>query len=185
MPPMRPRHPGRLLPLVLLACIAAAPPPSPVQLLLGALQEAPDESTAAMLEARLQDIWQHQGSPAALLLVEHGTQALQRNAPGEATEDFDAALALEPDYLTAFVDRAAARLAAGDSTAALQDLAQALKREPHQFAALELLSRAAEARQDWKAALDAWQKLLAIDPKTTGGAKRLDTLREKAEGEPT
>jgi tetratricopeptide (TPR) repeat protein len=167
------------------AALAQTPGDPLTDLLLTELRAAPDASTASALELRLHEVWQHAGSPAARLLLEHGLLDLQHNAAGEATEDFDSALALQPDYIEALNDRAAARLLAGDTAGALRDLAQVLSREPRHFAALQLLSHVAESRQDWKAALEAWQKALALDPKTPDGQERLHMLLDKAEGEPT
>jgi len=51
------------------------------------------------------------------------------------------------------------------------------------FAALETLSRIAEARNDYKGALAAWQKALELSPRTPDGADRLKALQKKVLGE--
>ena len=58
-----------------------------------------------------------------------------------------------------------------------------LRREPRSFAALRSLSDIAAAREDWKAAYAAWQKLLEVDPKTPNGTARLQDLKRRALGE--
>jgi hypothetical protein len=45
------------------------------------------------------------------------------------------------------------------------------------------LERIAEGREDWKAAYDAWQHVLDIDPRTPNGEDRLKDLRRKAFGD--
>ena len=43
----------------------------------------------------------------------------------------------------------------------------------------------AAAREDWKSAYAAWQKLIDLDPRTPGGDARLKELKRKAVGEET
>ena len=175
----------------LLCCVlsatARAAPPSKLQVdrLLAELHAATDEQAAAAVEQRLHALWRGAGSPAAEMLLDRSVQELQAEAPEAAAADLDAALTLDPDYTEAYNDRAAARLMLGDYAGATRDVGEALAREPRQFAALETLSRIAEARRDWKTALEAWRKVLAIDPKTHDGQARLNMLRRKAEGEAT
>ncbi len=178
----------RLLPgLVLLPSLAfaAAPPRAQVDRLLSQLQAAPDDQAAGEIEQHLHLLWRNAGSPAAVMLLERGVQELHTDAAGAAAADLDAALTLDPDYTEAYSDRAAARLMLGDYPGAIRDAGEALRREPRHFAALQTLSQIAEARGDWKTALEAWQRVLAIDPRTHDGQARLNMLRRKAEGEAT
>ena len=108
---------------------------------------------------------------------------MSEGAPNDAVDSFDAALDLEPDLLDAWRGRAQGRLRLGDSAGAVRDIQEVLKREPRSFLAWQDLSRIAEARGDWQAALSAWQKLLEVDPRTPGGQDRLRDLRRKANGE--
>jgi tetratricopeptide (TPR) repeat protein len=153
--------------------------------LFKALRAAPDVSTATMLEGRIRAIWVQEGSPATTLLMARGERDLQNNANDQALEDFDAALALEPNYAEGFNHRAVARAALGDYAGAIRDIEETLKREPRHFSALEGLSRIAEQQHNWKGALEAWQKALDIDPLTPGGLDRLDMLQKKVDGEAT
>ncbi len=151
--------------------------------LLTALKQAPNEDAAAALEKRIRQAWMDAGGPAAKLLLNRGLRNLANNAEGDALEDFDAALVLEPEFTEAFHRRAAARAAMGDYRGAVVDIQEALKREPRHFAAWQTLSRIAEARGDAAGALAAWQKSLEIDPRTQHGQDRLRELRKKVLGE--
>ncbi|HET6183951.1 MAG TPA: tetratricopeptide repeat protein [Acetobacteraceae bacterium] len=153
--------------------------------LLDALRRAPDEQEAALVEAHVEELWAQEGSPAVRLLMARGTRELKAGDDGDAREDFDAALALDDTLASAWYARAEARAAAGDTTGAVADLAQAVKREPRDFLAYRMLADIAAQRQDWKSALAAWQKLLDIDPMTPGGAHRLKELTVKALGQET
>jgi Tfp pilus assembly protein PilF len=76
-----------------------------------------------------------------------------------------------------------ARYAAGDVKGAIEDLAQAVQHEPRDFLAYRTLTEIFEAQQNWKGAYDAWQKVLAIDPKTPGAQERLKHLQQQAFGQ--
>ncbi len=164
----------------------AAPPPQwQVDRLLHSLRSATDDQAAGEAESRLHDLWRSAGSPAAAMLLQRGVQEMQAGAPGAAAVDLDAALTLDPEYTEAYNDRAAARLMLGNFDGAARDAGEALRREPRHFAALQTLSRIAEARGDWKTALAAWEKAMALDPQTHDGQTRLNMLRRNAEGEAT
>jgi tetratricopeptide (TPR) repeat protein len=153
--------------------------------LLKALRAAPDEHAAEMIEGTVRALWVQQASPAAVMLLSRGERDLQNHAEDEALADFDAVLALEPDYAEGYNHRAAARAAVGDDDGAIRDIEETLKREPRHFSALEGLSRIAERQHNWKGALEAWQKALDIDPLTPGGLDRLEMLQKKVDGEAT
>ena len=153
--------------------------------LFKALRAAPDETAAAMLEGRIRALWVDEGSPAAVLLLGRGERELHANDGSEAMEDFDAVLALEPNYAEGYNHRAAARAAAGDYAGAVRDAEATLRLDPRHFPALQGLSHMAEDRGNWRAALEAWQRALDIDPRTPGGLDRLDKLQKKVDGEAT
>ena len=161
--------------------------PSPAQTLdrlFGLLKVAPDETTAGAVESSIQGQWLAQATPATKLLLMHGFQELSSN-PGDALDDFDGALDLQPDLQEGWHGRAAARSRLGDYAGAERDIAEVMKREPRQFRALQDLSNIAEQRQDWKGAYDAWSHAMELDPKTSGGADRLKDLKRRAFGDST
>jgi tetratricopeptide (TPR) repeat protein len=154
-----------------------------IDAMLTALAKAPDEQTATSLETRIKQLWFDSGSPVATLLMGRGMRNLQNNAADDAVQDFDAVVVLEPDMTEAYERRAVARYSAGDYKGALIDIEITLQREPRHFAALQTLSRIAEAQGDAKGALNAWMKVLELDPKTPGGEQRRKDLTRKVEGE--
>jgi len=153
--------------------------------LLAALNNAPTETEAVVLEAHLRQIWLEAGSPAVTLLMARGLRDLKAGSNQEAEEDFDDALTLDPQIAEAYDQRAVARFQQGKLAGAIGDLEETLKREPRDFFAFRHLSEIAEARHNWPGALAAWQKLLALDPKTPGGQEKLKELRRRALGENT
>jgi cytochrome c-type biogenesis protein CcmH/NrfG len=157
----------------------------PTDSLLDALKTAPDSSTAAALENRLERIWLHAGSPAVTLLVGQGVRLMNAGEAENAVQSFSDAITLQPDMAEAWRQRAIARYHVGDVNGAITDLEETVRLEPRNFAAFRTLADIATARQDWKGAYAAWQKLLELDPKTPGGEDRLRDLKRRALGEET
>jgi cytochrome c-type biogenesis protein CcmH/NrfG len=153
--------------------------------MLDALKVAPDEQAAAELEGQVQYTWLHAGTPAVTLLMSRGLRSLQSGQDTEAIESFTDAITLAPDVAEAWHQRAIARYHSGDVTGAIRDLEETVRLEPRDFAALRTLADIATAREDWKGAYAAWQKVMELDPKTPGGDARLRELKRHAVGEDT
>lgn len=153
--------------------------------LLAALKNAGTETEAVVLEAHLRELWLLAGTPAVTLLMSRGLHDLKAGANPDAVEDFDAAIALDPDLAEAYDERAIAHFQQGKIADAIADLHEALKREPQDFLAWRRLAEVEEARGNWAGAYAAWQKLMALDPRTPGGAAKLKDLRRHALGENT
>jgi tetratricopeptide (TPR) repeat protein len=156
-----------------------------IDAMITALKAAPSEQAAGQIEGRLRQLWTQTISPAALLLMNRGMRELNDNVPGEALDDLDAALVLDPDHPDGYHRRAMARATAGDYRGAIADIREALTREPRYFPALQTLSRIAEEGSDFKGALSAWRKAMEFSPRTPGGDERLKLLERKAYGEGT
>jgi tetratricopeptide (TPR) repeat protein len=153
--------------------------------LLDALQAAPDEHAASMVENELEQAWLHAGSPAVTLLLSRGVRSLQAGEIEEAENSFSDAITLQPNMVEAWHQRALARYHAGDVNGAVRDLQETIKLEPRDFAAFRTLTDIAAAREDWKGAYAAWQKVMDLDPKIPGGEERMRLLKRKAFGEET
>jgi tetratricopeptide (TPR) repeat protein len=169
--------------LAALLLLAAGAPDNRAAALLDALKAAQSAEQAQQLEAQITAAWRAQITPAVQLLVTHALQAMQRGDQKTAIGDLDAALDLQADQPDLWRLHAEARFAAGDDRGATADLAQALSREPRCFTALADLSRFAESRNDYPRALEAWQRLLEIDPKVKQGEARLEKLQRKLSGQ--
>lgn len=153
--------------------------------LFAALHAAPDEAAAEPLEDHIRAVLLRAGTPAVTLLMSRGVRALNAGNNDEAIEAFTDAITLDPDVAEAYHQRAIARWHAGDTPGAIADIEQTLRHEPRNFAALQTLTSIAMARQNWKGAYAAWQKVMELDPKTPGGADRLKDLRRRALGDQT
>ena len=153
--------------------------------MLDALKDAPSEQAASELENEVLHSWIQAGTPAVTLLMSRGLRQLQAGQDDDAIESFSDAITLAPEVAEAWRQRAIARYHAGDVPGAIHDLQETVKREPRDFAAFRTLADIATAREDWKGAYAAWQKVMELDPKTEGGEERLRELKRKAVGEDT
>jgi predicted Zn-dependent protease len=151
--------------------------------LLDALHTAPTEQVAAALEGRIRQMWLQASTPAVTLLMSRGVRQSNANAADDATTAFSDAIVLDPTMAEAWHQRAIARYKAGDANGAVQDLRETLRLEPRHFAAWETLEAIAADHDDWKAAYDAWQHVMDIDPRTPNGEDRLKELKRKAFGD--
>jgi len=153
--------------------------------MLDALKVAPNEQAAAELEGQVLHTWLQAGTPAVSLLMSKGLRALQAGQDNDAVDSFSDAITLAPNVTEAWHQRAIARYHSGDVAGAIRDLEQTVTLEPRNFAAFRTLTEIATAREDWKGAYAAWQKVMELDPKTPGGDERLRELKRHAVGEDT
>jgi tetratricopeptide (TPR) repeat protein len=151
--------------------------------MLDGLRTAPNEEVAAMLEGRIRQLWLESSTPAVTLLMSRGLRESNADAPDDAVLAFSDAIVLDPTLAEAWHQRAIARFKSGDTVGAVGDLRETLRLEPRHFGAWQTLERIAEAREDWKAAYDAWQHVMDIDPRTPNGEDRLKDLKRKAFGD--
>ena len=178
--------------LLLMSAPAWAQSPAPSETraqlldrLFSMLTVAPDENAAGSVESAIQSQWIAAATPAVKLLLLRGIRELNDDHAQDALDDFDAALDLQPDLIEGWRGRALARGRLGDIKGAEHDVEETVKREPRQFEALQDLSHLAEQAGDWKGAYAAWVRVMAIDPKTPGGADRLKDLKRRAFGDET
>ena len=154
-----------------------------IDALLNALKAAPNEQTATLLEDRLQTTWLKAGTAVTTLLISRGLRSMKAEQWDDAIGCFNDAIVLKPDFAEAYRQRGLAKYQYGDTPGAVADLGEAVKLEPRDFLAYRSLTEIATAREDWKAAYLAWQKVMDLDPRTAGGEERLRDLKQKAVGE--
>ncbi len=151
--------------------------------MLDALKVAPNEESAGAIESRLRRLQLEASTPAVTLLMNRGLRDLIAAQYDDAIEVFTDAITLDPDHAEAWHQRAVAKYRAGNTVGAINDLNETLVREPRSLAAFRTLTEIASAREDWKAALAAWEKLLEIAPRLPNAEERRKDLRRKAFGQ--
>jgi tetratricopeptide (TPR) repeat protein len=150
--------------------------------LFKALKIAPDETSAKAIEERIWAVWMVSGSDTCNLLMGRVKAAADGKDYDLALKLLDAIIAIKPDYVEAWNQRATIYYLRNDFGHAIADIGEVLAREPRHFGALSGLGLMLQDIGDDKDALDAYRKALAIDPHLEHIPDVVKTLSEKVEG---
>lgn len=150
--------------------------------LFKALKIAPDESSAKAIEERIWAVWMVSGSDTCTLLMSRVKAAADQKDYDLALKLLDAIIAIKPDYVEAWNQRATVYYLKNDFGHAIADIAEVLAREPRHFGALSGLGLILQDIGDDKHALEAYRKALVIDPHLEHIPEVVKTLTEKVEG---
>jgi tetratricopeptide (TPR) repeat protein len=150
--------------------------------LFGALKLAPDEASAKAIEERIWAIWNSSDSDTCNLLMSRVKDATDDKDYDLAIKLLDSIVAIKPDYVEAWNQRATIYYLNHEYGRALADIREVLAREPRHFGALAGLGLILQDIGDDKHALQAYEAALAIDPHLRNVPDMVKTLREKVEG---
>jgi len=150
--------------------------------LFGALKLAPDEASAKAIEDRIWAMWNSSDSDTCNLLMSRVKDATDDKDYDLAIKLLDSIVAIKPDYVEAWNQRATIYYLNHEYGRALADIREVLAREPRHFGALAGLGLILQDIGDDKHALQAYEAALAIDPHLRNVPDMVKTLREKVEG---
>jgi len=150
--------------------------------LFAALKIAPDDASARAIENRIWAVWIESGSDTCDLLMTRVKDAIEEKDYDLAIRLLDSIIAIRPNYVEAWNQRATVYYLKDDYARAIADIAEVLAREPRQFGALAGLGLMLQDIGDDKHALEAYRKALAIDPRLENIPDVVKTLSEKVEG---
>ncbi len=150
--------------------------------LFGALQVAPDDTTAKAIEERIWALWVVSRSDTANLLMTRVKAAIEAKDTDLAIKLLDAIVKIKPDYIEAWNRRATLYYMKKDYGHSLADIREVLKREPRHFGALSGLGLIMQDIGDDKKALEVYRRALAVHPRLQRIPDLVKTLQEKVEG---
>lgn len=172
--------------LTLAACGVGANARRPADPELDALFEqlagAPDEATAARVEAEIWQRWSDSGSPTVDILLERANAAKAAGDPELALRFLDQASELAPDYAEPWSRRANLAYEAHDYSGAITAIQETLKREPRHFGALAGLGVIYEEIGQDRAALEAFRAALAVHPHYEAARQGVRRLEPRVDG---
>src|SRR5581483_9426891 len=122
----------------------------------------PDEAGA--VEDRIWQIWTASGDPVIDKLMSASDAAAARNDFPDAIKDLDQVTLAKPDFAEGWNKRATVYYLMGDYRQALSDIDRTLMLEPRHFGALAGLGLTNLKLGRDEAAVDAFQRVLSIDP---------------------
>jgi tetratricopeptide (TPR) repeat protein len=147
------------------------------------LATAPDQATADQIAQAIEQLWLHSGSPTADLLVARASAAAEAQNRDLAMKLLNAAVELQPDYAEAWNRRAYVYYLDNDYKRALGDLRRVLALEPRHYKALEGLGNLLLQLGEKKAALDAYESALKVNPNLPNVRSSRDELKVQVEGQ--
>jgi tetratricopeptide (TPR) repeat protein len=150
--------------------------------LFDALKIAPDEASAKAIEERIWAAWAVSGSDTCNLLMGRVKAASDDKDYDLAIKLLNAIVAIKPDYIEAYNERATVYFLRDDIAHALADLREVLRREPRHFGALAGLGLILQEIGDDRHALGAYRRALAIDPHLEHVGEVVKELTVKVEG---
>jgi tetratricopeptide (TPR) repeat protein len=157
-------------------------PMSDLNTLFDALKIAPDEDSAKAIEERIWAVWAVSSSDTCNLLMSRVKVASDDKDYDLAIKLLSAVIAINPNYVEAWNERATIYYQKDDIAHAVADIREVLVREPRHFGALSGLGLILQEIGDDKHALEAYRKALAIDPHLEHIPDVVKTLTEKVEG---
>jgi tetratricopeptide (TPR) repeat protein len=165
---------------VLLCTVTARADEGRIDQLFSQLAAASDAGQAQAVEVQLRRIWSDTGDPDLNKLMTAGQDAMARQDAAAALASFDALLARRPDHAEAHLRRAQVLIMLGEIDRAQADAATALEREPRHFRALQVLGFIHAARGEQGAAIDAYERALALNPNLLTVRAQIERLRGSA-----
>jgi tetratricopeptide (TPR) repeat protein len=176
---------GGILAIVLMAggqLTAGAParadePSARLDDLFHQLAAATNPQQAIEVEVQIRRIWSQTGDPELDKLMTAGQAAMLQHDSAAALAAFDALLARRPDHAEAHLRRAQVLITMGEIDRAQADAEAALQDEPRHFRALQALGLIHAARGEESAALDAYERALALDPFLAAVRQQVERLR--------
>jgi tetratricopeptide (TPR) repeat protein len=160
----------------------ASPRPSTLNDLFERLAAAKDEDEAKGIAGLIERRWGRSGSDTADLLLSRASQATAKKEYPLAIELLDRVLALEPNWVEPWYQRATAFYLLDDPASALADIRQVLTREPRHFGAWVGLGHIFMASEDKPRALEAFRRALKIYPQLSSVQTMVERLAPEVDG---
>ncbi len=142
-----------------------------------------DKRRGGEIGAAIERLWRMYGGDTVNLLIDRGESFSARMQHETGLKMLDAAVDLAPDYAEAWSHRAYIQYRLENYQAALGDMRRALALEPNHFRALDGMAKILTLIGEKKAALKAYDQLLAVHPNIEGAEEAAAELRKAIEGQ--
>jgi tetratricopeptide (TPR) repeat protein len=151
--------------------------------LFAALGAADSPESAQLIEAEIWQIWLLSDSDAVNQLMGLGVARLNAGDYSHALALFDRIVTLAPGFAEGWNKRATVLYLLGRYADSIADIDRALALEPRHFGALSGLGMCNARLHRTRAAIEAFQRALVIDPNLPGVERTMDDLRKQLKGE--
>lgn len=153
--------------------------------LFTALRRQHDPDQAASIANQIKMEWSQSGSATVDLLMQWAAKAVVDKRNPAAFDFLDQVIALKPDYVEGWNQRATLNYALGDYNKSMADIEQVLRIEPRHFGALAGMAAIFSENGKDEQTLKIWQRFLTIYPASRAAQQQVDKLTEKLAGSRT
>jgi tetratricopeptide (TPR) repeat protein len=181
----------RLLPVLAFLLAALLAPPVSIRAdqtdprlpeLFDRLLTAESALEGRALEGLIWRIWMTSEDAEVSQLMKNGVEAMAVQDHRTALATFDQMVEIAPDFAEGWNKRATVHYLRGDYAASLQDINRTLALEPRHFGALSGLGLVHSALDEEEAALEAFERALAINPHMTSVRRNIEELKRRIGG---
>jgi tetratricopeptide (TPR) repeat protein len=147
------------------------------------LRHERNEQAAERIANRIWVEWSQSGSASIDLMMQWAQKAADAQKYDEALDFLDEVVTLQPDYAEGWNRRATVHFMMKNYAKSMADIEKTLELEPRHFGALSGLAQIMANTGRKQAALEAWQRVLAIYPMMRSAQDQVSTLSEELAGE--
>ncbi|WP_143523605.1 tetratricopeptide repeat protein [Pararhizobium arenae] len=153
--------------------------------LFSELKKTGDSDKAKDVADRIRTEWQDSGSASVNLLMQWAAKATETNKRSVALDLYDQAIALAPDYVEGWNQRATLHYQMGNYRKSMSDINHVLALEPRHFGALAGMAAILSAAGKDELALRAWEEFLTVYPADRKAQEQFGEIEEKLAGNRT
>lgn len=146
------------------------------------LRETDDPREAQLAERQIWAIWMTAEDETVGLLMRQGLAAMSAEDLKSAFEIFTAMVEIAPDFAEAWNKRATVLYLMGAYLESIADIGRTLELEPRHFGALSGLGLCNAELENDEAALDAFERALAVNPHMDGARANAELIRQRLKG---
>ncbi len=143
-----------------------------------------EQAEARRIEASIWEIWSESGDETLDALMVRGRVAMNIRNYEAALESFDAIVESAPDFAEGWNKRATLFYLMDRYAESVRDVERTLRLEARHFGALSGMGLISIELGDETAALDWFERALAVNPHMSGASANVRVLREKLRGKP-
>jgi tetratricopeptide (TPR) repeat protein len=146
------------------------------------LHDAASPDDAEWAELQIWNIWLNSPDAEINGIMHQGVERMSRGDYAAALKAFDTVVTRAPDFAEGWNKRASVLYLMGDYAASIRDVEKTLALEPRHFGALSGLGLINAELGNEEAALDAFEKALAINPSMGSVRQNAEDMRKRIEG---
>jgi tetratricopeptide (TPR) repeat protein len=147
------------------------------------LKRERNDKAAERIAGNIWREWSDSGSASINLMMLWSQKAMEARKFGVALDFLDQVVTLDPTYAEGWNRRATVHYMMKSYGKSMADIDRTLRLEPRHFGALSGLAQIMADTDHTQAALDAWQRVLAVYPMMRSAQQQVSTLSEELAGE--